>query len=96
MSFEPLTIGTFIVIIGSLIVYRISGKADVVKRTIRLDYKKTVMPKHIRMIMAVTVSLAVLGCSLYMVVSNRYDADNQKFAYGFIGTIIGFWLRPEK
>ena len=45
--------------------------------------------------MMVIITLAVLGSSLYIIISGKYDADNQKFASGFIGTIIVFWLRPE-
>jgi len=50
---------------------------------------------QVRLLMMVIITLAVLGSSLYIIISGKYDADNQKFASGFIGTIIVFWLRPE-
>jgi hypothetical protein len=43
--------------------------------------------------MQVTVSLAVLGASLFIVLSKKYESVDKHWAFGIIGTIIGFWLR---
>jgi hypothetical protein len=47
-------------------------------------------------IMAVLVSLAVLGCSLFIILKGSYEGESSKWAFGAIGTIIGYWLRPPR
>lgn len=49
-----------------------------------------------RLGMAVIVSLVVLGSAIYMILSQNYGEASEKWGFGAIGTIIGFWLRPEK
>ena len=43
-------------------------------------------------VMAIVVSIAVLGAGLYVILSRKYPADSHKWAYGAVGTIVGFWL----
>jgi hypothetical protein len=38
------------------------------------------------------VTVVVLGCALYVIVSRRYRAEDKKWAYGAVGTLLGFWL----
>jgi hypothetical protein len=45
-----------------------------------------------RAVMQIAISFIVLGASLYAVLSKKYDADVQKWAYGAIGTVMGYWL----
>jgi hypothetical protein len=45
------------------------------------------------MLMQVIVSLAVLGGSLLVVLSKKYQSVEKHWAFGVIGTIVGFWLR---
>ena len=45
-----------------------------------------------REIMQIIISLVVLGASLYIILSKKYDNDVQKWAFGAIGTVIGYWL----
>lgn len=45
-----------------------------------------------REIMQIIITLVILGASLYIILSKKYDADVQKWAYGAIGTVIGYWL----
>ena len=40
----------------------------------------------------VLISIAILGSSLYMLLSSRYDDEVQKWASGSIGIIVGVWL----
>lgn len=49
----------------------------------------------LRPLMSILVTLVLLLCALFMVMSGRYPKEAQHFAYGVIGTIIGYWLRPE-
>ncbi len=53
-------------------------------------------PVNLRDIMMVVVSLAVLGSSLFVILSGRYDDGTQKWAFGAVGSMVGFWLRPGK
>ena len=42
--------------------------------------------------MAVFVSLIVLGSAVYIVLSKDYSEPSEKWAFGAIGTIVGFWF----
>ena len=46
----------------------------------------------VRTTMSVLISIVVLGCALYMILSKRYGGEAEKWAFGSVGTIIGFWL----
>jgi len=43
----------------------------------------------------IVVSLAILGCALYIVLSHSYAEQEKHWAYGVIGTILGFWLKSK-
>jgi hypothetical protein len=45
-----------------------------------------------REVMQIIISLVILGASLYIILSKKYDDDVQKWAFGAIGTVIGYWL----
>jgi|GEM_PF-3263946 len=51
---------------------------------------------NVRTMMMVVVSVLVLGTSLFIILSGNYDSESQKWAFGVVGMIVGFWLRPEK
>jgi hypothetical protein len=40
-----------------------------------------------------TVSLIVLSAALYVILSGKYPAKVEHWAYATIGTVLGFWLR---
>lgn len=48
---------------------------------------------HVRIAMMVLISLVVLASSLYTIMSGTYPDATQKWAYGSVGTILGFWLK---
>ena len=39
------------------------------------------------------VTISVMGVALYAAVSPSVPPDSQRWAYGIIGTLLGFWLR---
>lgn len=47
-----------------------------------------------RTYMPALISLLILAGALFVVLSQQYAADEQKWAFGSIGTILGFWLKP--
>lgn len=44
-------------------------------------------------IMQICISALVLGAGLWVILSRQYQPTEKHWAYGAIGTIIGFWLR---
>ncbi|WP_421724128.1 hypothetical protein [Bauldia sp.] len=44
--------------------------------------------------MTIVVSVVVLGAALYVILSAAYAEDTAKWAYGAVGTVVGFWLKP--
>ena len=42
--------------------------------------------------MAIVVSLVVLAASLFVILSKKYPPESDRWAYGAVGTIVGFWL----
>ena len=49
--------------------------------------------KRSRTLMAIVISIIVLGSALYILLSKGFDSDSEKWAIGAIGTIVGFWLK---
>lgn len=43
--------------------------------------------------MQVIVSLALTAAALFIILSARYAPKDKHWAYGIIGTIVGFWFR---
>jgi hypothetical protein len=52
--------------------------------------------KNLKKWMMCLVSVVVLLSSLYVILSGAYDDGTQKWAFGVVGSIMGFWLKPEK
>jgi len=57
------------------------------------SYYLSLFLERIRMIHVVTTIL--MFASLWIILSNRYEEDVQKWAFGAMGSILGFWLRPS-
>jgi len=45
-----------------------------------------------RTVMQVIISLIVLTSALIVILSKKYPDDVQKWAFGVVGTIVGYWL----
>ena len=45
-------------------------------------------------IMQILISVGLLTAALYVILSGKYEPDVQKWAFGIIGTIVGYWLKP--
>ena len=43
----------------------------------------------------VMVSLAILGAAFYVIISEQYALNDTKWAYGIVGTVIGYWLKGK-
>ena len=42
--------------------------------------------------MQILISLALLGAALWVNLSGKYQTDDRHWAYGILGTVVGFWL----
>lgn len=47
----------------------------------------------ITLVFSAAVSLIVLSAALYVILSQRYTAKVEHWAYGIVGMVLGFWLR---
>ena len=43
--------------------------------------------------MPIIISLVLLSAALWVILSRSYQPTDRHWAYGAIGTIVGFWLR---
>jgi hypothetical protein len=46
--------------------------------------------------MMVVVSLIVLCSALYIILSRKFDDSAEKWAFGMVGSIVGFWCRRSR
>ena len=46
-----------------------------------------------RLIVQTCFSVVLLAAGLYILMSNQFSEDIKKIGSGFIGTVIGYWLR---
>lgn len=44
-------------------------------------------------LMPAVVTLLVLGASLYVIISGDYEEDYRNWAFGCVGTVLGYWLK---
>jgi hypothetical protein len=49
--------------------------------------------ERINLLIRAGISIAVLACGLYVILSDEYPDSTAKWAYGAIGVVIGYWLR---
>ena len=45
--------------------------------------------------MQVFLSLGLTVAALYIILSHDYDPKDKHWAYGTVGTVLGFWLRSK-
>ena len=49
--------------------------------------------KLVRGLTPVAISLIILIVALFVILSDSYDSGNNKWAYGAVGSIFGYWTR---
>lgn len=50
-------------------------------------------PERIEQLMPAFITVVVLLASIYIILSPGFGSDKNKWAYGSIGMILGYWLR---
>lgn len=48
------------------------------------------------LVMSIAVSVCSLGGALYLILSRRYGSEAEKWAFGTVGTILGYWLNAVR
>ena len=48
-----------------------------------------------RLLMQAVVSLAVLGAALFIILTHGFGPDSKRWAYGTVGMVVGYWLKPS-
>lgn len=59
-----------------------------------IDKIHTQRIEKICLIVAISISVIVLLVALYVILSESQSNESQKWAFGAVGTIIGYWLKP--
>jgi cell division protein FtsL len=94
--------GLFYWVLGLGIAHMVDGAtSNYAVQSARTSKQITPLPKirqaqllaYVRLGMQVLISLVVLAGALYIILSMKYDAKDKHWAYGSIGTIIGYWLK---
>lgn len=44
----------------------------------------------------IVITGILLLAALYIILSKSYDGSSKNWAFGVVGTIVGYWLKPEK
>ncbi len=44
----------------------------------------------------IVITGILLLAALYIILSKSYDGSSKNWAFGVMGTIVGYWLKPEK
>ena len=50
-------------------------------------------PFSTRMIVQILLSVLLAALSLFVILSDRYGANQRHWAYGTMGALLGFWLK---
>jgi len=45
-----------------------------------------------RVVMQILVSVIILAAGLFVVLSKDYGPETEKWAFGVMGTVVGYWL----
>ena len=49
--------------------------------------------KTTRLLVSIVLSLSLVGAGLFVLILDTSSTDTEKAAFGWIGLVIGYWLR---
>lgn len=87
----------FIFTIAALVILRVHGvfsRFGIIDMGLRQMITGRLVGGGYRIFMEIVVSLTVLASALYIILSGNFDEGSQKWAFGAVGSIIGYWLKP--
>jgi Mg2+/citrate symporter len=70
--------------LGWLTYLPLGGSGGTLAASINVDVSKWMAP---------LISLIVLAAALFVILSGRYGDAEAKWAFGVVGTILGYWLK---
>jgi uncharacterized membrane protein len=65
------------------------AKSNAVEAGERYELKS----RAIKQGMQVLVTLILLVAGLHVILFGKYDVDVQKWAYGAVGSVVGYWIK---
>jgi hypothetical protein len=66
----------------------------ITRRAARAKLGKAVIQPNVKEFwIPLVFSVILLGASLYVILSGGYDEGTRKWAFGLVGTILGFWMK---
>jgi hypothetical protein len=81
-------------LLGSVFVIALQFLSRGSRRTSRDDQPTVpIMPGNTTRVMQIGISVIVLAAGLWVILSGNYGSEQTNWAFGAIGTIIGFWLK---
>ncbi len=100
-----LSVGLFVLALGSMLLYLVLT-ALLQPSALRAPRQKGVGPgvertdpadglAVARDYMMMLVTVVVLAGAMYVIISDVYDEGTEKWAFGAVGSLIGFWLKPK-
>jgi len=90
----------FIVVLMAVVAYRLIPPNKTIDYRMLIPFAGTIKQENeppaevkARVAMMVLVSVVILASSLYTILFGTFPDATQNWAYGSIGTILGFWLK---
>jgi hypothetical protein len=59
----------------------------------RVRFETRLRPNRVRVAMQMVISIVLLAAALFIILSKMYAVEDQRWAYGTVGIVIGFWLK---
>ncbi len=63
------------------------------RRNPKSPYTMTNAKKVVRLVMSVLISVALVAAGLYVIIVKGYGVETEKWAYGALGLVVGFWVK---
>ncbi len=57
------------------------------------DFTRLNSSNRIKLYVKIAISAIMLAVSLYVMLSQKFPNDYNKWAFGMIGLVVGYWLR---
>jgi hypothetical protein len=87
----------FVVLILILAVVALALTAFIPPQTYTVEYKSgfpyAETDDTLKLYVRIAVSALFAGAGLFVVLSKKYDANEQNWAFATMGTVVGFWLK---
>lgn len=66
---------------------------NLLKDSVPRSSKSSQASHAVNVIMIVILTLALSSTSLYVILSQNFEESEQKWAFGVVGTLVGYWFK---